>query len=169
VRHEEGLGAFYWASDGIERAEGRTTGGDSVELQWHSRFGWGRKWGGVIGSRGDERGSGTDSFLPREGRGCCAGKVSRRRRCSAERRRVGLQPGEGERQLGLGWAERLHRSVGQMHRCESFRPREEGGCGELRWAKKPERLGPAWEFPRKIQIGLPRPTGRIEEMNRKGP
>jgi hypothetical protein len=50
VRHGEGLGAFYRASDGVERAEGRTTGGGSVELQWHSHFGWGRKWGWVTGS-----------------------------------------------------------------------------------------------------------------------
>jgi hypothetical protein len=71
--------------------------------------------------------------------------------------------------LGLGWAERLRRLVGQIGQCEGFGPVEEGGCGGLRWAKKPERLGPAWEFPQKIQIGLPRPTGRIEEMNRKGP
>jgi hypothetical protein len=56
-----------------------------------------------------------------------------------------------------------------MGRCEGFKLGEEGGCGGPRWAKKPEWLGPAWEFPRKIQIGLPRPTGRIEEMNRKGP
>jgi hypothetical protein len=56
-----------------------------------------------------------------------------------------------------------------MGRCEGFRLGEEGGCGGLRWAKKPERLGPTWEFPRKIQIRLPRPTGRIEEINRMGP
>jgi hypothetical protein len=71
--------------------------------------------------------------------------------------------------LGLGWAERLRRLVGQIGQCEGFGPVEEGGCGGPRWAKKLERLGPAWEFPQKIQIGLPRPTGRIEEMNRKGP
>jgi hypothetical protein len=39
----------------------------------------------------------------------------------------------------------------------------------LRWAKKSERRGPVWEFARKTHIGLPRPTGRIEEMNMKGP
>jgi hypothetical protein len=75
VRHGEGLDTFYRASDGAEWAEGRTTGGNLVELQWRSRFGWGRKWGGVTGSWGDERGSGADSFLPQEGRGCCVGKV----------------------------------------------------------------------------------------------
>jgi hypothetical protein len=63
VRHREGLGAFYRASDGAERTEGRTTGGGSVELQWRGRFGLGRKWEGVTWSRGDERGSGTDSFF----------------------------------------------------------------------------------------------------------
>jgi hypothetical protein len=56
-----------------------------------------------------------------------------------------------------------------MGRCEGFGPGEEGGCGGLRWAKKPEWLGQAGEFPRKIQIGLPWPMGRIEEMNRNGP
>jgi hypothetical protein len=74
VRHGEGLGAFYRALDGVDRAEGRTTGCGSVELQWRSRFGWGRKWGGVMGSQGDERGSGADSFLPREGRGAVWGR-----------------------------------------------------------------------------------------------
>jgi hypothetical protein len=54
-------------------------------------------------------------------------------------------------------------------RCKVFGPGEQGGSSGLRWAKKPERLGPAWEFPWKIQIGLPRPIGRIEERNRKGP
>jgi hypothetical protein len=39
VRHGEGLGTFYRASDGAERAEGRTTGGGSAELQWRSHFG----------------------------------------------------------------------------------------------------------------------------------
>jgi hypothetical protein len=63
VRHREGLGAFYRASDGAERTEGRTTGGGSVELQWRGRFGLGRKWEGVTRSRGDERGSGVDSFF----------------------------------------------------------------------------------------------------------
>jgi hypothetical protein len=169
VRHGEGLGTFYRASDGSERAEGRTIGGGSVELQWRSRFKWGRKLGGVTESQGDERGSGADSFLPWEGRGCCAGKASRRRRYSTGRRRVGIRPEEGERQLVLDWAERLRRPVGQMGRCEGFGPGEEGGCGGLRWAKKPERLGQAGEFPRKIQIGLPWPMGRIEEMNRNGP
>jgi hypothetical protein len=67
VRHREGLGAFYRALDGAERAEGRTSGGGSVELQRCSRFRWGRKWGGVMGSRRDERGSSVDSFLPWEG------------------------------------------------------------------------------------------------------
>jgi hypothetical protein len=33
MRHGEGLGAFYRASDGVERAEGRATSGGSVELQ----------------------------------------------------------------------------------------------------------------------------------------
>jgi hypothetical protein len=86
VRHGEGLGAFYRAVDGAEQAEGRTTGGSSVELQWRSRFRWGRKWGGVTGIRGDERGSSADSFLPQEGRRCCTGKACRRWRCSAGRR-----------------------------------------------------------------------------------
>jgi hypothetical protein len=127
VRHGEGVGAFYRASVGVERVEGRTTGGGSVEHQWCSYFGWGRKWGGVTGSRGDERGSGADSFLSWEGRGCCAGKADRRRRCSAGRRPVGLQPEEGERQLGLSWAERLCRLVGQMGRCGvSGQERKEG-------------------------------------------
>jgi hypothetical protein len=39
VRHGEGLDTFYRASDGAERAEGRTTGGGLVELQWRNRFG----------------------------------------------------------------------------------------------------------------------------------
>jgi hypothetical protein len=39
VRHGEGLGAIYRVSDGAERAEGCTTGGGSVELQWRNRFG----------------------------------------------------------------------------------------------------------------------------------
>jgi hypothetical protein len=52
VRHGEGLGAFYRASDGAEQAEGRTTSGGSVELQWHNRFGWGRKWGRGNGESG---------------------------------------------------------------------------------------------------------------------
>jgi hypothetical protein len=56
-------------------------------------------------------------------------------------------------------AERLHRPVGQLGQCKVFGLGEEGGSSGLRWAKKSERLGPAWEFPRKIQIGLPRPTG----------
>jgi hypothetical protein len=73
-------------------------------------------------------------FLPREGRGCCAGKASRQRWCSAGRRQVGLRSEEGERQLGLDWAERLHRPVGQMGRCEGFGPGGESGCGGLRWA-----------------------------------
>jgi hypothetical protein len=132
VRHGEGLGAFYRASNGVEQAEGRTTSGSSVELQWRSRFEWVRKWGGVTGSWGDERGSGTNSFFPREGRRCCAGKVSRWRQCSARRRQIGLQPEEGERQLDLGWAERRRRPIGQMGRCEGFRPGEERGCGGLR-------------------------------------
>jgi hypothetical protein len=68
VRHGEGLDTFYRASDGAERAEGRTIGGGSVELQWRSRFRWGRKLGGVTESQGDERGSGADSFLPWQGR-----------------------------------------------------------------------------------------------------
>jgi hypothetical protein len=97
VRHGEGLGAFYRASDGAELAEGRTSSGGSVELQWRSRFGWGRKWEGVTGSRGDERGNDANPFLPRLGRRCCVGKVSRRRRCSTGRRWVGLLPEEGER------------------------------------------------------------------------
>jgi hypothetical protein len=33
MRHGEGLGAFYRALDGVERAEGRATSGGSVELQ----------------------------------------------------------------------------------------------------------------------------------------
>jgi hypothetical protein len=74
VRHGEGLGAFYRASDGAEWAEERTTSGGSVELQWRSHFGCGRKWGGVTGCRGDERGSDADSFLPREGRGAARGR-----------------------------------------------------------------------------------------------
>jgi hypothetical protein len=49
VRHGEGLGAFYRASDGAEQAEGRTTGSGSVELQCRSHFGWARKWGGIMG------------------------------------------------------------------------------------------------------------------------
>jgi hypothetical protein len=63
----------------------------------------------------------------------------------------------------------LRRLVGQLGQCEAFGLGEEGGSSGLRWAKKPERLGPAWEFPQKIQIQLPRPIDRIEEMNRKGP
>jgi hypothetical protein len=43
MRHGEGVGTFYRASDGAERAEGRTTGGGSVELQWRIHFGWGIK------------------------------------------------------------------------------------------------------------------------------
>jgi hypothetical protein len=61
----------------------------------------------------------------------------------------------------LSWAELLGW-------CKVFGLGEEGGSSGLRWAKKPERLGPAWEFSQKIQIGLPMPTGRIKEMNRKG-
>jgi hypothetical protein len=165
VRHGEGLGAFYRASNGAERAEGRTIGGDSVELQWRNHFGWGRNWEAVTESRGDERGSGADSFLPREGRGAARG-----RRAGDG----GARPGGGELAFGRrkekgSWAERLRRPVGQMGRCEGFRPGEEGGCAGPRWAKKSKRLGPAWEFPQKIQIGLPKPMGRIEEMNRKGP
>jgi hypothetical protein len=38
VRHGEGLGTFYRASDGAELAEGRTISGGSVELQWRSCF-----------------------------------------------------------------------------------------------------------------------------------
>jgi hypothetical protein len=74
VRHGEGLGTFYGASDGVERAEGRTIGGGSVELQWRSRFRWGRKWGGVTGSRGDERGISTDSFFAMGGEGVLHGE-----------------------------------------------------------------------------------------------
>jgi hypothetical protein len=50
-----------------------------------------------------------------------------------------------------------------------FGPGEKGESSGLRWAKNPERLRLVWEFSRKIQIGLPSPIGRIEEMNRKGP
>jgi hypothetical protein len=67
------------------------------------------------------------------------------------------------------WAERLRRPVGQPGQCMVFGLGEEGGSSGLRWAKKPERLGPAWKFPWKIQIGLPRLTGQIDEINRKDP
>jgi hypothetical protein len=77
--------------------------------------------------------------------------------------------GVGRWKTPSSWAERPFKLVGQLGRCKVFRPGEEGGSSGLRWAKKLERLGPAWEFPRKIQIGLPRPTDQIEEMNRNGP
>jgi hypothetical protein len=50
------------------------TGGGSVELQWRSRFGWGRIWGGETESQGDERGSGADSFCHGRGRGAAQGR-----------------------------------------------------------------------------------------------
>jgi hypothetical protein len=54
VRHGEDLGAFYRASVGAERAEGRTTGGLGG-LQWRSHFSSkGKRRGGETGSRGDE-------------------------------------------------------------------------------------------------------------------
>jgi hypothetical protein len=76
----------------------------------------------------------------------------------------GARPGGGGLAFGRrkekgNWAKRLRRPVVLMGQCEGFGPGEERGCGGSRWAKKPERLGPAWEIPRKIQIGLPRPTG----------
>jgi hypothetical protein len=81
----------------------------------------------------------------------------------------GGNSGGGRWKTPPSWAERLRKPVGQLGRCKVFGSGEEGGISGLRWAKKLERLEPAWEFPRKNQIGLPRPTGRIEEMNRKGP
>jgi hypothetical protein len=45
-----------------------------VELQWRSRFGWGRKWGGETGSRGEERSSDADLFCRRRGRGAARGR-----------------------------------------------------------------------------------------------
>jgi hypothetical protein len=88
------------------------------------------------------------------------GGAARRRRAGGGGARPGGDGLAFDRRKEKGsWAERLCRTVGQMGRCEGFRPGEEGGCGGPRWAKKPERLGPVGEFPQKIQIGLPRPTG----------
>jgi hypothetical protein len=39
------------------------------------------------------------------------------------------------------WVEMLRRPVGQLGRCEGFGLGEEGGCGGLRWSKRPGGLG----------------------------
>jgi hypothetical protein len=53
--------------------------------------------------------------------------------------------------VGRCWAERLHKPVGQLGRCEAFRPGEEGGCGGLSWAKRPGGLGATVGFTMKNQ------------------
>jgi hypothetical protein len=150
---------------GAEQAEEGTTGSGSVELQWRNCFGWGRKWKGVMGSPGDERAVAPIHFCHERGGGAARG-----RRAGYG----GARPGGGGLAFGWrkekgSWAERLRRPVGQLGRCEGFGAGEKGGFGGLRWAKKSARRGPVWEFARKTHIGLPRPTGRIEEMNMKGP
>jgi hypothetical protein len=55
VRHGEGLGAFYRASEGAERAEGRTIGGFGG-IQWRNRFGFdSAPMGGEMKGRDRER------------------------------------------------------------------------------------------------------------------
>jgi hypothetical protein len=81
-----------------------------VELQWRNRFRWGRKWGGVTGSRGDERGSGANSFLPREGRGAARGRLEG----GGGARPGGYGLALGRRKEKGSWAERLRRRAGQM-------------------------------------------------------
>jgi hypothetical protein len=90
---------------GRERPEvgGRgVTGGGSVELQWRSRFGWGRKWGGETGSWGEERSNGADSFCRGRGRGAARGEepAVAPGRASGGRRRPGSL---------IGWAHLLVR------------------------------------------------------------
>jgi hypothetical protein len=83
-------------------------------------------------------------------------------------RRGGVLCREGEQVAAMlgreaaGWPSvggRRKAAGPRLGRYGGFGPGEEGGCGGPRWAKRPERLGPAWEFPWKIQIGLPRRMG----------
>jgi hypothetical protein len=45
----------------------------------------------------------------------------------------------------------LRKLVGQLGRCEGFRPGEEGGCSGLSWAKRPDGLGAMVGFTMKNQ------------------
>jgi hypothetical protein len=45
----------------------------------------------------------------------------------------------------------LRRPVGQLGRCEAFRPGEEGGCSGLSWSKRPDGLGAMVGFAMKNQ------------------
>jgi hypothetical protein len=101
-----------------------------VELQWRSRFGWGRKWGGETGSRGEERSSGADSFCHGRGRGATRGRGAggsarsgfRRKKTAGLTDRVGPPVSEGEamgrlgqkgrEEMGRGWARKEGRRPG---------------------------------------------------------
>jgi hypothetical protein len=102
-----------------------------VELQWRSRFGWGRKWGGETGSRGEERSSGANSFCRGRGRGVARGRGAgggaqsgfRRKKIAGLTDRVGPPISEGEatgrlgqkgrEEKGRGWARKEGRRPGQ--------------------------------------------------------
>jgi hypothetical protein len=45
----------------------------------------------------------------------------------------------------------LRRPIGQLGRCEAFRPREEGECSGLSWTKTPDGLGAMVGFTMKNQ------------------
>jgi hypothetical protein len=86
------------------------TGGGSVELQWRSRFGWGRKWGGETGSQGEERSGGADLFCRGRGRGAARGRGAgggaqsgfQRKKTARLTDRVGPPVNEGEATGRLG-------------------------------------------------------------------
>jgi hypothetical protein len=93
------------------------------------------------------------------------GRVGQQQR-TVRRRRPEAQGG------GVAWPEEgddlggpvLRRMVGQLGRCEAFGPREEGGCGGLSWAKRPDGPGPTVGFVRKKSEKRERLTGGLPSI-----
>jgi hypothetical protein len=129
VRHVEGLGAFYRASEGAEQS--------GCEGEWWPSVGF--NGATVLGGEGNgegKRGVGEVKgrwrrfTLPRVGRGAVLGKVSRRQRRSAGRRLPGLRPEEGEEGAGrVGPKGQVGRHENKNNRNKGNLPGPQGNLG----------------------------------------